>query len=48
MRFEISFHDEVSGESVEDVAQWLLQYLDECVRYEDVSTFEIIKLSEED
>ena len=37
--FEITFHDEVEAEKVEDVYEWLLTYMEICIRNEDVEAF---------
>ena len=45
-RFEITFRDEIEVESEEEVVSSLIQYLSDCVKFEDVSAFGIYKLKE--
>ena len=45
-KFEISFRDEIEAEAEEQAIEWLFQYLNDCVRNDDVSAFGIYKLKE--
>ena len=45
-KFEITFRDEIEVESEEEVVSALIQYLNDCVKFEDVSAFGIYKLKE--
>ena len=45
-RFEITFRDEIEAETEEQAIEWLFQYLNDCVRNDDVSAFGIYKLKE--
>ena len=44
--FEITFRDEIEAETEEQAIEWLFEYLNNCVRNEDVSAFGIYKLKE--
>jgi 3-hydroxyacyl-CoA dehydrogenase len=44
--FEISFYEEVKAEKVEDVYEWLLTYMKQCVRNEDVEAFNFNEVSD--
>ena len=43
-KFEITYKDEIEVESEEDAYEWLLQYLNECVRNGDVSVFNFYEI----
>jgi hypothetical protein len=45
-KFEITFKDEIEVENEEEVIDSLIQYLNDCVRFQDVSVFNIDKLKE--
>lgn len=45
-KFEICFRDELEAENEEQAIEWLFQYLNDCVRVEDVSAFNIFKIKE--
>lgn len=45
-RFEITFKDEIEVENEEEAIDALIQYLADCVRFEDVSVFNFFKLKE--
>ena len=45
-RFEITFRDEIEAETEEQAIEWLFEYLNDCVRNEDVSAFGIYRLKE--
>jgi|TARA_B110000438_G_scaffold31065_1_gene30558 hypothetical protein len=44
-KFEITFYDEVEAEKVEDVYEWLLNYMQQCVRNGDVEAFNFKEVS---
>ena len=46
-KFEITFKDELEVENEEEAVDALIQYLNDCVRFQDVSVFNIYKLKEE-
>ena len=43
-KFEITFKDEIEVENDEEAIDALIQYLSDCVRFQDVSVFNIYKL----
>ena len=43
-KFEITFRDEIEVESEEEVVSALIQYLNDCVKFEDVSAFGIYEI----
>ena len=45
-KFEITFKDELEVENEEEAVDALIQYLHDCVRFQDVSVFNIYKLKE--
>ena len=45
-KFEITYRDEIEADSEEDAIEWLFQYLNDCVRNEDVSVFNFYELKE--
>ncbi len=45
-KFEITFKDEIEVENDEEAVEALIQYLNDCVRFQDVSVFNIYKLKE--
>jgi hypothetical protein len=45
-KFQISFIDELEAESEEQAIEWLFQYLNDCVRHEDVSAFNFNEIKE--
>jgi hypothetical protein len=45
-KFEISFIDELEAGNEEEAIEWLFQYLNNCVRNDDVSAFNIYKIKE--
>jgi hypothetical protein len=45
-KFEISFMDELEAGSEEEAIEWLFQYLNDCVRNDDVSAFNIFEIKE--
>ena len=47
-KFEITYRDEIEADSEEDAIEWLSQYLNDCVRNEDVSVFNFNKLKGEE
>jgi hypothetical protein len=46
-KFEVCFRDEIEVENEEEAVDALIQYLSDCVRFQDVSVFNIYKLKEE-
>lgn len=42
--FIISTRDEIDCENEKEAIEWLLEFLEQCVRNEDVSTFNIEKV----
>ena len=48
MKFEITFRDEFTSESLGDCCDDLLCYLSECVASEDVCAFNFVKLPNEE
>jgi len=45
-KFEITYRDEIEADSEEDAIEWLFQYLNDCVRNDDVSVFNFYELKE--
>ena len=45
-KFEITFRDEIEAETEEQAIEWLFEYLNDCVRNDDVSAFGIYRLKE--
>jgi hypothetical protein len=45
-KFEISFIDELEAENEEQAIEWLFQYLNNCVRHDDVSAFNFNEIKE--
>lgn len=45
-KFEICFKDELEAKNEEEVIEWLFEYLNDCVRNDDVTTFNIYKMKE--
>jgi hypothetical protein len=45
-KFEITFYDVVEAEKVEDVYEWLLTYMEQCVKAEDVEAFNFKEVSD--
>jgi hypothetical protein len=45
-KFEITFKDEIEVENEEEAIDALIQYLSDCVRFQDVSAFNIFKIKE--
>jgi predicted kinase len=48
MKFEITFRDEIEVENEEEAVATLIQYLQDCVQFKDVSVFNIYKLEQKD
>jgi predicted kinase len=46
-KFEVTFKDEIEVENEEEAVEALIQYLNDCVRFKDVSVFNFYKLKEE-
>jgi hypothetical protein len=46
-KFEVTFKDEIEVENEEEAIDALIQYLNDCVKFQDVSVFNIYKLKEE-
>jgi len=45
-KFEVTFKDEIEVENEEEAVDALIQYLNDCVQFQDVSVFNIYKLKE--
>lgn len=45
-KFEITFKDEIEVENEDEAIDALIQYLGDCVRFQDVTVFNIYKLKE--
>ena len=45
-KFEITYRDEIEADSEEDAIEWLFQYLNDCLRNDDVSVFNFYELKE--
>jgi predicted kinase len=45
-KFEITFKDEIEVENEEEAIDALIQYLNDCVQFKDVSVFNFYKLKE--
>ena len=45
-KFEITFRDEIEVENEEEAVDALIQYLNDCVRFQDVSVFNFYELKE--
>jgi hypothetical protein len=45
-KFEICYRDELEAKNEEEVIEWLYEYMIDCVRNEDVSTFNIYEIKE--
>jgi hypothetical protein len=45
-KFEVCFRDEIEVENEEEAVDALIQYLSDCVRFQDVSVFNFYELKE--
>jgi hypothetical protein len=45
-KFEVTFKDEIEVENEEEAVDALIQYLNDCVKFQDVSVFNFYKLKE--
>lgn len=48
MKFELTYRDEIEAENQDEAVEWLLQYLFDCVKNEDVSAFQLFKLEDKE
>tara|TARA_R100000315_G_scaffold62506_1_gene44594 strand:- start:18874 stop:19050 length:177 start_codon:yes stop_codon:yes gene_type:complete len=47
-KYEVTFLDHFEADKVEDIYEWLLTYMEECVRNEDVEGFNFRLINEEE